>query len=138
MAYPETIDQFREKLNKKQDNSTYVIEEQLQLEDGKYEGPLAHDNINNSTLRVYTGSRLAGDEITDYIVSVPAESPWRRWIKIFAGVSTVYVSYETPGDIVEADDINALQEAVTATQEEVERYKAAGIIDGGNFMKEGE
>jgi hypothetical protein len=48
----------------------------------------------------------------------------------------VYVTYETPGDTVEADDVNQLQTGLTATQRELERYKQAGQIDGGSFRRE--
>lgn len=125
MAYPEKIDQFPAKLNKKTDGSVYVMEEELPVTAGKYEGLLAHDNIANSSIRVYSGSKLTGQEIINYIISVPVETPWRRHIKVFADSPVVYVTYETPGDTVEANDVNGLQEAMTATQQEVERYKAA-------------
>ena len=125
MSYPNQIDQFPAKLNKKTDGSVYVVEEELLITAGKYEGLLDHDNINNTSIRVYTGPKLTGDEIINYIVSIPLETPWRRHIKVFAGVSKVYVTYESPGDTVEADDVNKLQESMTATQTEVDRYKAA-------------
>jgi hypothetical protein len=124
MSYPDQIDKFSDKLNKKTDGSIYVIEEVLPITAGKYEGLLAHDNITNTTIRVYTGSKLTGQEVINYIISVPSETPWRRHIKVFADVAKVYVTYETPGDTVEADDVNVLQESMTTTQEEVERYKA--------------
>lgn len=135
MAYPGQKDIFVEKLNKKQDGSVYVIDEQVQLADGAYEGLLAHDNAVNSTVKVFSGPKLTGQEIAAWTLSTPAETPWRRRIRIFAPVSAVYVSYETPGDQVEADDMNLLQEAVTATQGELERYKAEGIVDGGAFYE---
>ncbi|HWR07091.1 hypothetical protein [Sporomusa sp.] len=125
MSYPNQIDKFPAKLNKKTDGSVYVMEEELPITAGKYEGLLDHDNITNTSIRVYTGSKLTGEQITNYIVSVPSETPWRRHIKVFAGVPVVYVTYETPGDTVEADDVNGLQESITATQTEVERYKTA-------------
>lgn len=125
MAYPLEIDQFPAKLNKKTDGSVYVMEEELSIAAGKYEGLLDHDNITNNSIRVYTGSKLTGQEIINYIISVPSETPWRRHIKVFADVAKVYVTYETPGDTVEADDVNGLQQSMTATQQEVERYKAA-------------
>ncbi len=121
--YPGNVDIFPEKLNKKQDGSVYVIEEALPIIAGRYEGLLAHDNITDGTIKLYTGSKLTGEEITNFIVSVPAETPWRRHIKIFADVDTVYVTYETLGDTVEADDVNVLQKAITSTQTEVDRYK---------------
>lgn len=135
MVYPNQIDQFPAKLNKKTDGSVYVIEEELPITAGKYEGLLAHDNITNPTIRVFTGSKLTGEEITNYIISVPSETPWRRHIKVFADVVKAYVTYETSGDTVEADDINVLQESLTATQTELERYKFEGIIDGGSFRR---
>lgn len=125
MSYPNQIDQFPVKLNKKTDGSVYVVEEELLITAGKYEGLLDHDNITNTSIRVYTGSKLTGEEITNYIVSVPSETPWRRHIKVFASVPVVYVTYETPGDTVEAADVNELQVSMTATQTEIDRYKAA-------------
>jgi hypothetical protein len=134
VAYPETIDIFPEKLNKKSDVGLYVVEEELPVTEGVFEGILAHDNINNSTIRVFTGPKLTGNEIMNVMVSIPGDTPWRRHIKIFSDVPTVYVTYETPGDTVEAGDVNALQAAVTATQIELERYKQEGVIDGGDFI----
>jgi hypothetical protein len=124
VTYPNQIDQFPVKLNKKTDGSVYVIEEELPVIAGKYEGLLDHDNITNTSIRVYTGSKLTGEEITNYIISVPTETPWRRHIKVFASATKVYVTYETTGDTVEADDVNVLQQSMTATQEELERYQA--------------
>ncbi|MFM9329184.1 phosphoglucomutase [Paenibacillus mesotrionivorans] len=137
MAYPEQQDVFVEKLNKKQDGGVYVIDEQVQLADGAYEGLLAHDNAINSTVKVFTGPKLTGQEIIAWTLSTPAETPWRRRIRIFAEAAVVFVSYETPGDQVEADDVNALQEALMATQAELDRYKTVGLVDGGLF-NEGE
>ncbi|MEK4326053.1 phosphoglucomutase [Paenibacillus sp. FSL R7-0312] len=136
MGYPEQIYVFQDKLNKKANGSSYVVEEKLLLAGGVYSGLLAHDNINNQTLSVYTGSRYSGTEVRNYSVSFPDEAPWRRMIKIYADVPEVYVTYETPGDTVEADDVNQLQSGLTATQTELERYKKAGLIDGGSFKRE--
>lgn len=136
MGYPEQIDVFQDKLNKKANGSSYVVEEKLLLAGGVYSGLLAHDNINNQTLSVYTGSRYSGTEVRNYSVSFPDEAPWRRMIKIYADVPEVYVTYETPGDTVEADDVNQLQTGLTAPQSELERYKKAGLIDGGSFQRE--
>ncbi|AIQ61079.1 hypothetical protein [Paenibacillus borealis] len=136
MGYPEQIDVFQDRLNKKANGSSYVVEEKLLLAGGVYSGLLAHDNINNQTLSVYTGSRYSGTEVRNYSVSFPDEAPWRRMIKIYADVPEVYVTYETPGDTVEADDVNQLQSGLTATQSELERYKKAGLIDGGSFKRE--
>lgn len=136
MPYPEQIDQFTEKLNKKSDGSVYTVEEELPITDGVYNGFLGHDNITNSTIRVYTGSQFSGSPVTNFIVSIPSETPWKRIIKIFTETETVYVTYETPGDMVEAEDVNGLQDGLIRTQTEIERYKAEGIIDGGGFIRE--
>ncbi|WNS42852.1 phosphoglucomutase [Paenibacillus sp. MMS20-IR301] len=136
MGYPEQINVFQDKLNKKANGGSYVVEEKLQLAGGVFSGLLAHDNINNQTLAVYTGSRYTGTELRNYSLSLPDEAPWRRMIKIYADVPEVYVTYETPGDTVEADDVNQLQSGLTATQVELERYKKAGLIDGGSFKRE--
>ncbi|KWX80316.1 phosphoglucomutase [Paenibacillus sonchi] len=136
MGYPQQIDEFTDKLNKKANGGSYVVEEKLLLTDGVYSGLLAHDNINNQSIAVYTGSRYSGVELRNFSVSFPDETPWRRMIKIFAEVPEVYVTYETPGDTVEADDINVLQWGLTAAQRELERYKATGRIDGGSFRRE--
>lgn len=135
MAYPDGVDKFTPKLDKRQDDDFYSVEEEIELEGGRFEGYLGHDNIVNDTIRVFSGPNMTGVEITDWILSIPADAPWRRVIKIFANVPKVYVSYETPGDTVDADDINVLQDAITATQAEIERYKAVGIIDGGTFER---
>ncbi|MEK3791085.1 phosphoglucomutase [Paenibacillus sp. FSL R7-0204] len=136
MGYPEQIDVFQDKLNKKANGGSHVVEEKLRLNNGVFSGLLAHDNINNLTLAVYTGSRFSGTEVRNYSVSFPDEAPWRRLINIYADVPEVYVTYETPGDTVEADDVNQLQGGLMATQRELERYKQAGLIDGGSFRRE--
>lgn len=135
MAYPGNIEQFTNKLNKKPDGSNHVIEERFPVSEGKYDGPLSHDDILNNTIRVYTGTMFSGDAVTNFVVSVPAETPWRRNIKIFSDSPDVYVTYETPGDRVEADDVNVLQDAITAAQTELERYKVEGTVDGGSFYE---
>ncbi|WP_135552613.1 phosphoglucomutase [Paenibacillus cymbidii] len=135
MGYPESVDRFGVKLNKKLDGGSYQVEEALPIVDGKFEGLLAHDNITAGSVRVYTGPAYSGEPVATFVVSTPGDAPWRRIIRVYAGVGTVYVSYSTPGDTVEADDINALQAAVTATQEELERYKAVEDVDGGAFYE---
>lgn len=60
MAYPENIDQFPTKLNKKPDGNRYVIEEEVVPVNGVYEGELRHDNVVKDTVRVYTGAKMTG------------------------------------------------------------------------------
>ncbi|BAH07925.1 hypothetical protein [Clostridium kluyveri] len=124
MAYPESIDKFTEKLNKL-DNNTYVIEEEIQVTDGVYEGELQHDNVSLPSINVYTGSKLTGTKIENVIVSTPSLTPWKKTIKIFSSVSPVYISYQTQGDTVEAEDINKVQDSIVNTQKEVDRYKSS-------------
>lgn len=109
------VSRFEEKLNKV-DGNVYVLEEKVFLIDGVYNGELKHDNINQTTLAVYTGPRLTGDRIQTYTLSTPSLTPWKRRIKVFASVPEVYITYETDGDTVEAEDVNRLQEAVSKTQ----------------------
>lgn len=86
-------------------------------------------------MKVYTGPKFTGQEVATWTLSVPVDMPWRRIIRIFADVAKVYVTYETLGDTVEADDVNVLQDAITATQTELERYKSEGVVDGGTFER---
>ncbi|MBS6644555.1 MAG: hypothetical protein KH366_13330, partial [Clostridiaceae bacterium] len=118
--------QFIEKLNKV-DGNVYVIEEEVHLTGGVYEAPLAHDNINIATLAVFTGPKLTGERLETYAVSTPSLTPWKRVIRVYADVETVYISYETDGDTVEAEDINRVQEAVVGTQEAVNAEEARAL-----------
>ena len=124
---------FVEKLNKKQDGSVYVIEEEQAVTDGKYEGYLEHDNINQKSIKAYTDTKLTGEEIINVIFSAPVDTPWKTYIKVFADVERVYITYETPGDQVEAEDINSLQEAEEQLRGELNEFKVSGHIDGGTF-----
>ena len=110
------VNRFVEKLNKV-DGNVYVIEEEAHLADGVYEAALEHDNINPSTLAVYTGPRLTGERVQSYTLSTPSLTPWKKIIRVYADVPVVFISYETDGDMVEAEDINRAQAAITGTQE---------------------
>ncbi|ASA24311.1 phosphoglucomutase [Paenibacillus donghaensis] len=136
MGYPDSIDRFTDKLNRKVGGASHVIEERLELVKGAYSGPLAHDNINNQSISVYTGPGYSGVELRNFTVGFPDDLPWRREIRIYAEVPEVYVTYETTGDTIEADDINRLQRGLTAVQGELEWYKLDGRIDGGTFKEE--
>ncbi|WP_252243549.1 MULTISPECIES: hypothetical protein [unclassified Clostridium] len=118
------ISKFNEKFNKIEGN-TYVIEEKIELNNESYERELVHDNINVKTLNIYTGSKLTGDKIETYSTSTPSLTPWKTIIKIFSKVTPLYISYETVGDQVEAEDINKLQDTLVFTQqnlnEEIDR-----------------
>ena len=107
---------FYDKLNKV-NGKVYVIEEEIQMPaSGVYEAELQHDNIVDSTLAVYTGPTLTGEQLQTYALSTPSLMPWKRIIRIQTDKKVVYVSYETDGDTVEAQDINVVQDAILATQ----------------------
>lgn len=136
------VSRFSEKLNRI-DGVIYAIEEKVSVTNGVYEAELLHDNIAEGTLAVYTGSKFTGERIANYVLSVPSNAPWKRIIRIYADVPTVYITYETPGDTVEADDINRVQVSILTTQEAVnaeeERARAAetelqGIIETNKPM----
>lgn len=107
-----------EKLNKV-DGNVYVIEEEARLTDGIYEAVLEHDNINPATLAVFTGPKLTGERIQSYALSTPSLTPWKRVIRVYADVPVVFISYETDGDLVEAEDINQVQADIVRTQDEL-------------------
>lgn len=109
------VSSFTEKLNKVEGN-TYVIEEEVGPVDGVYEALLAHDNINTATLSIWTGPKLTGKRIESYVLSTPGLTPWKKSIRLYSDAPVVYISYETDGDTVEAEDINLVQEKTVETQ----------------------
>lgn len=115
---------FSTKLNKI-DNHVYMIEEEIFIKDGVYEGTLEHDNVKTQTINVYTEKKLTGEKLENILLSTPSETPWKTIIKIFAkeGIAKAYISYQTTGDTVEADDINLLQDSIVKTQEELNSYE---------------
>ena len=94
----------------------YTIEEEIHVVNGVYESDLIHDNITHDTIAVYTGSKCTGKKINSFAISTPSLAPWKTHIKIFTSENVVYVTYETVGDTVEADDINFVQDAINDTQ----------------------
>lgn len=111
------VTEFSGKLNQVE-GKVYVIEEEIRMpENGVYEALLEHDNIQVSTLTVYTGPKLTGDRIQSYALSTPTLTPWKRLIRIQTEEPVVYIAYETEGDTVEAEDVNRLQEAMGQTQQ---------------------
>ena len=119
------VENFPEKLNKI-DGVTYVIEEAVEIVNGVYEAELQHDNIVEDTLSVYTGSKLTGEQITNFTLSTPSNAPWKRIIRIYADVSPVYISYETPGDTVEADDMNRVQASIVRAHRKRSMWRQSG------------
>ena len=133
------ITKFNEKLDKV-DGNVYTIEEIVEPIDGVYESELIHDNVTSSTINIYTGSKLTGDKINTYTISTPSLTPWKTVIKIFSNEPKLYITYETTGDTVEAEDVNNLQDSVNLTQEslndEVTRATNAEKVLTDNLDKE--
>ena len=109
------ITQFNSKLNKL-DGNIYTIEEVVNPIAGVYEKELAHDNVEVNTINIYTKSKLTGTKINTYTTSTPSLTPWKTIIKIFSTEPVLYITYETTGDTVEAEDVNNLQDALNETQ----------------------
>lgn len=117
------IPKFTDRLNCVEGN-VYVVEEKVCLTDGVYEAELAHDNVREETLAVYTGSKLTGDKVDSFSLSTPSLMPWKRIIRVYSKEPVLYISYETEGDTVEADDVNQLQNSIVATQEAIGQENA--------------
>jgi len=115
---------FVEKLNKKQEGF-YVIEEEKDIQDGKWEGYLEHDNANRESLVIYTGPNFTGERVNNFFISTPSETPWKTHLKVFSNSEKIYVTYESQGDQVEAEDINQVQNVLADTVEDLNDYKAA-------------
>ena len=109
------MNNFTDKLNFIPGN-IYTVEEEVKIVGGVYENDLIHDNIAQDTIAVFTGSKCTGKRINSYAISTPSLAPWKTHIKIFTSEKVVYVTYETVGDTVEADDINSVQDAINDTQ----------------------
>lgn len=113
------LSKFIEKFNKIEGNS-YTFEEEVTLNNGVYVGYLEHDNVVKESIAIYTGSKFTGTKIKNFFLSSPTLAPWKYQIKIYAtDIEKAYISYETTGDQVEADDINNLQNELIRTQEAV-------------------
>jgi|GEM_PF-2708032 len=109
---------FHEKLNKLS-GSVYKVEEEITVPDGGvYEEYLQHDNIYEDSLYVFSGPNKTGEELV-YTLTVPSDGPWKHIIRVETVKPKIYISYDTPGDQVEAEDINKLQRAINYTQNEI-------------------
>lgn len=121
---------FVEKLNKKQDG-VYVIEEEKDVANGVWEGYLDHDNVNHDSITIYTGPNFTGEKVDNYFISTLSETPWKTHLKVFSNSQKIYITYETTGDQVEAEDINSINQRF-------DDYRENGVIDGGSFIREGD
>jgi len=82
-----------------------------------YDVATEHDNI--SDVEIYTQKNKGGTRLienTDYTVDYNGEKSFRKNVisfsQSFAG-QTLYVWYKTTGDIVEADDINSIEDRLS-------------------------
>ncbi|WP_080442647.1 hypothetical protein, partial [Clostridium botulinum] len=128
------ITKFIEKFNRI-DGNIYTIEEVVTPVDSVYEAELIHDNVNIKTINIYTGSKLTGTKITTYSTSTPSLTPWKTVIKIFSTEPKLYITYETTGDTIEAEDINKLQDAINLTQEELNKETNRATSRENNIEK---
>ena len=122
---------FHEKLNKVAEN-IYAVEEVITMPVSQvYEEYLAHDNISDDTVQVYTGPSMTGDPV-GFTLSTPSDMPWKRMIRVESSAETIYISYETIGDQVEAGDVNDIYTAITATQNAVNslEQEITGSVSG--------
>lgn len=110
------VSTFIEKYNKS--DSAVAVEESHVVSGGVYEAELEHDNVDEDTLEVYSGASMTGSRLT-YTLTAPSDASWKRVIHVETTQPTIYISYETTGDQVEADDINRVQDAIIDTQEAV-------------------
>ena len=107
---------FVEKLNKKEDGF-YIIEEEKTIVDGKWEGFLDHDNVNRESIVIYTEPNFTGEKVDNFFISIPSETPWKTYLKVFSHSEKIYIIYESKGDQVAAEDINLVQEKISELEE---------------------
>ena len=117
---------FTDKLNKIE-GKTYTVEEEIIVTNGKYEGFLGHDNVNINTLAIYTEKGLKGDKITNYSISKKEDAEWKTFIELYHPTN-VFAIYETSGDIVEAEDINILQDSILELNEKIKNVSLGADI----------
>ncbi len=124
--YPSGLDSFTTKLNKPATGNATVSDEAVVIPASLPSSAilLIHDNYVASSMQVWTGLGLTGTQKTNFTIAANAVKPW-QWEITFtddgSGGSLInaYMTYETTGDEADADDINDLQSAVTATQTEL-------------------
>lgn len=127
---------FKNLLNKVGDN-VYTVEEHIQMpSNGIYTAELEHDNINDNSLAVFSGPDMSGQSIS-FTLTTPESATWKRTIRIETDFPEVYISYETIGDQVEADDINFVHNEIIRTQNILNNLISitAGAPDGFTWGK---
>lgn len=127
---------FTAKLNKR--DWPYVIaDEVFALSEGSGERYLEHDNVNVKTIEIFTEPSRQGDKVLNYTVDKKDGAEWKVWLRVFAAKEQVYVSYESQGDTVEAEDVNELQQAAVNINADLQAEKglaAAHISDGAKHI----
>lgn len=123
------------KLNIKQDGKTHSIEEKITLTNGKYSSPLKHDNVIRNTILINSESGLQGESITTFTTTKSQDKPWETVINVFNNkYDTLYISYQSFGDTVDADDYNYLN----TNKANINHNHLASEIkfeDGDNFQE---
>lgn len=118
---------YTAKLNRR--DTPYVIaDEALTLSGGRWEGWPGHDNVDPATIEIYTLPGRQGEKVLNYTTEIRDGAEWKLWLRVFAAADVLYLSYETTGDVVEADDINQLQGDLEGLAAEAEADRLA--LDG--------
>ncbi|MBS5800846.1 hypothetical protein [Zhenhengia yiwuensis] len=112
---------FIARLNKR-DNPYTIVDEQVILTEGKWEGFLAHDQVIEKTIEIYTLPNKEGERVFAYTLD-KKEEVWKTYLKVFSQSEVLYITYETYGDTVEAEDINQLQGAAYYLENFIENVK---------------
>ena len=112
---------FIARLNKR-DNPYTIVDEQVTLTEGKWEGFLAHDQVIEKTIEIYTLPNKEGERVFAYTLD-KKEEVWKTYLKVFSQSEVLYITYETYGDTVEAEDINQLQGAAYYLENFIENVK---------------
>lgn len=112
---------FIVRLNKR-DNPYTIVDEQVILTEGKWEGFLAHDQVIEKTIEIYTLPNKEGERVFAYTLD-KKEEVWKTYLKVFSQSEVLYITYETYGDTVEAEDINQLQGAAYYLENFIENVK---------------
>lgn len=93
--------------------SVIAGEQAITLTNGIYDDDLSHTNIIDGTVEIYSGTNKTGTQITDFTLTDSLDNIYVKHLYVAANYETLYVCFSSYGDIVMADDINELQDAVT-------------------------
>jgi len=110
--------QFITKINKS-GNPTVIADEAMSITNGMSEKYLDHDNVKHNTLEVWSEPGKNGTRIMNYVLTNPEATPWKSLLRVYSEVNPVYITYESYGDQVEAEDINNLQQVINEVSAKV-------------------